>query len=300
MEELTVGDRWRVELPELSALALRLQEGAPAELVGVGDRLFAIFTGDSHPPGAGAVSSDLREVVGNSDPGSASQWEGVAVDRAGCPFVLEEHAEEEEDPSHVFVLDAGLREPVCVIALVVEDDDEEWKESWTEHKNARAEALALLRDGHLLVAKQKDPVRLIEFGPRGAEPGGLAPSRFLDRDEPFEYPPGPAAEYVPLASWGLAGDDRDELQTVNDLAVFDRTLYAISRKSQCIVRLESDASPDEDSVRVEDRWRVPTDVLNPEGLAIVDELVPVVADDLSDDEDTGGPNIFVLGALEPH
>jgi hypothetical protein len=45
---------------------------------------------------------------------------------------------------------------------------------------------------------------------------------------------------------------------------------------------------------------VPAEVLNPEGLAIVDELVPVVADDLSDDEDTGGPNIFVLGPLAPH
>jgi hypothetical protein len=40
-------------------------------------------------------------------------------------------------------------------------------------------------------------------------------------------------------------------------------------------------------------------VLNPEGLAIVDELVPLVADDLSDDEDRGGPNIFVLRPLGP-
>jgi hypothetical protein len=300
MDELEVEGRWRVELPELSALALRFRERAAPELVGVGDRLFGIFTGDSHPPGESAVFSDLRQVVGTGDADSASQWEGVAVDGAGFPFVLEEHAEENEDPSHVFVLDADLRKPVCVIALVVEDDDEEWTESWTEHKNARAEALALLRDGHLLVAKQKDPVRLIEFGPRGAQPGGLAPSRFLDRDKPFEYPPGPAAEYVPLASWGLAGEDRDELETVNDLAVSGRTLYAVSRKSQRIVRFESDASPDEDSVKVEDRWRVPADVLNPEGLAIVDELVPLVADDLSDDEDRGGPNISVLGPLGPH
>jgi len=297
MHELEVEDRWRVELPELSALALRLREGAPPELVGVGDRDFSVFTGDSHRPGASAVSSDLRGAVGNSDPDSASQWEGVAVDGAGCPFVLEEHAEEKEDPSHVFVLEADLSNPVCVIALVVEGDDEEWKESWTEHKNARAEALALLRDGHLLVAKQKDPVRLIEFGPRGGQPGGLAPSRFLERGKPFEYPPGTTAEYEPLASWGLAGKDRDELETVNDLAVHDRTLYAISRKSQRIVRLETGASPDDDSVKVEDCWRVPADVLNPEGLAIVDELVPVVADDLSDDEDTGGPNIFILGHL---
>jgi hypothetical protein len=295
MAALTVESRWRVELPELSALAIRFGEDARSrELLGIGDTSFSIVAGETQLPGASTVSADLADSVSRwtLDPDAGSQWEGLAADGTGCAFVLQEHAGDEREPSHVFVFAHDLRERVCVIALLV-DDGADWNEEWNDNKNARGEALVLLRDGHLLVAKQKDPVRFIEFGPRGAEAAGLDPSRFLG-DKPFEYPSDPLVEYVPLASWGVARADRDELATVNDLAVFEGRLYAISRKSHLMVQLEARATPEEDSVSVERRWAVPADVKNPEGIAIGAGLVPIVADDLAAEEDVGGPNIYVL------
>jgi len=298
VDELKIEGRWRVDLPELSALGLRFRgDTRSAELLGVGDRSFSIFTGETHPPGASTVSADLSDSVSSWTLEPASQWEGLAADGAGCAFVLQEHAGHKKEPSHVFVFAPELRECIRVIALVVEDDGAEWKEEWEQDENARGEALVLLRDAHLLVAKQKDPVRFIEFGPTGTEAAGLGPSRFLDLDESFEYPSDPFVEYEPLASWGVAGEDRDKLPTVSDLAVFERRLYAISRKSNGIVRLETSAPPEEDSLKVERCGSVPADVQHPEGLVIGDGLVPIVADDLSAEEDTGGPNIFVLSPL---
>jgi hypothetical protein len=299
MDELEVESRWRVDVPELSALSIRFREGARSqELLGIGDRSFSIAAGETHPPGAGTVSADLADSVSSwtLDPDAGSQWEGLAADGPGCAFVLQEHAGDERQPSHVFGFAPDLRERVCVIALAV-DGGAEWKEAWNEDKNARGEAVVLLRDGHLLIAKQKDPVRLIEFGPRGADAAGLDPARFLADDESFDYPSDPFVEYEPLVSWGIAREARDELRTVNDLAVFEGRLFAISRKSHLIVELESRASPEEESLRVQQRWSVPADVKNPEGIAVEEGLVPIVADDLSAEEDVGGPNIFALSRL---
>jgi hypothetical protein len=39
---------------------------------------------------------------------------------------------------------------------------------------SRGEGAVLLQNGHLLAAKEKKPAALIEFGPLGAEPVGLA------------------------------------------------------------------------------------------------------------------------------
>lgn len=96
----------------------------------------------------------------------------------------------------------------------------------------------------------------------------------------------------------MAREDRDELETINDLAVSEGRLYAISRDSHLIARLETGATPDEDSLSVEHRWGVPRDVRHPEGLAIADEQRAIIADDLTAKEDEGGPNVFVLGGLD--
>jgi hypothetical protein len=298
MNELEVHGSWRVDVPELSALALRPSHGADStDLLGVGDSAFSIFVGDTRPPGASRVVADLADSVSRwtMEPREKSQWEGLAADGAGYAFVLQEHPGDETEPSHVFVFGPDLRERVCVIALEV-DKGAEWKKDWNADKNARAEALVLLRDAHVLVAKQKDPVRFIEFGPEGASEAGLEPARFLPDGEPFEYPSKPFVRYEPLASWGLARRHRDELTSVNDLAVLEGRLFAVSRASHLIVELEADVTPEEDHLGVERAWRVPADVQHPEGL-VLGEGHALVADDLSDDEDRGGPNIFLLSAF---
>jgi hypothetical protein len=148
---------WRVELDELSALALRPSgPGAAVELLGASDKAFSLFVGEAKPPGRGRVSEDLSAVVGDPtlDPDDGSQWEGLAADERGRVLVLQEHAGKKAT-SHVFGFDRDLDRLLGVIDLVVEDrPGSRWRESWTKDENARGEALVLLRDGHLLVAKQ--------------------------------------------------------------------------------------------------------------------------------------------------
>jgi hypothetical protein len=301
VDELAIQRSWRVSLPELSALAIRAGgDGESPELLAVGDKAYSIAAGEPHPPGDGIASGDLSKAVGRwtFGPESDSQWEGLAADGLGRVFVMQEHAGHEDQPSHVFVFAPDLHELVGVIALVMEENGAEWKDAWSEDRNARAEALTLLRGGHLLVAKQKDPVRLIEFGPKGSRPGGFGSSRFPDKGEPFQYPSQDYAHYEVLQSWGLASEEEDELGSINDLAVVDGSLYAVSRESHDIARLEALVGPDEDSVGVERRWRVPADVGHPEGLVVREGLVPIVADDVSAAEDQGGANIFLMAQLD--
>lgn len=298
VDELAIRASWRVGLDEVSALAFRPGgAGGPSELLGVSDKSFSLFIGSTQPPGIARLSPDISSAIRDwaLDPLGGSQWEGLATDEGGRVLVLQEHAGSNADPSHVFGFGPELDQLLLVIELVVDERrGSRWRESWREDKNARGEALVLLRDGHLLVAKQKDPVRLIEFGPRGTEAGGIGPSRLLPREEPFSWPTERVAEYEALASWGVSGDDVEVLESVNDLAVHDGELFAISRNSRIVVRLEP--APTEDCVKVEHRWRVPDDVRNPEGLVLPDAGLWIVADDVGREDDDGGDrhNIFVV------
>ena len=302
MDRLAIRTSWHVRLDEVSALALRSRgAGAPVDLLGVSDKSGSLFVGTTDPSGAEHLSDDLSETVSDWtwDPEAGSQWEGLATDGAARVLVLHEHAGNREAPSHVFGFGPDLDRLLLVVKLVVDDRaGSRWRESWRKDKDARGEALVLLRDGHLLVAKQKAPIRLIEFGPRGAKAGGIGSSSFLPSDKRFRWPSERVVEYEALDSWGVSDDDEKRLQSVNDLAVFDGELYAISRESRVVARLQ--LHPEDGSLSVARRWEIPRAVENPEGLAMLDRLTWIVADDLSRKEDPGGKrhNIFLLQPAE--
>lgn len=295
MDELELRDSWRVGLSELSALALRpTGAGGGPQLVGVGDSAFTIVLGDAEPPGSSHVSADLSAAVAR-DSDTSSQWEGLAADAAGRVFVLQEHAGPDDELSHVFVFAPELK-LTAVIQLVVEEDAE-WAVAWRENDNARGEAIALLRDGHLLVAQQKEPVHLIEFGPQGADAVGLAAAALLPGDEAFELPDGSRIDYHVLASWAIREPDRNSLGSINDLATSDGELYAISRTSHVVAKLEANVRPEEKSVAIERLWSVPGEIHHPEGLVVL-AGIHIVADDVSAEKDTPDrKNIFRL--VEP-
>ena len=115
-------------------------------------------------------------------------------------FVLQEH------PGHVFVFAPALDALVAALALEMPGEDG-WQRAWAKDKNTRGEALVLLKNGHVLVGKQKKP-RLIEFGPREHVPAGISSDTLLSPDEPFEiagsgcrrWPRGVSAMPTPSAS----------------------------------------------------------------------------------------------------
>jgi hypothetical protein len=76
----------------------------------------------------------------------------------------------QEGPSRVLVLSAGLARVEAVVELAVAPGQPGFGREWGADDNARGEGLLLMARGHMLVAKQKDPVCLIEFGPAGDAP----------------------------------------------------------------------------------------------------------------------------------
>ncbi|MCA2959635.1 MAG: hypothetical protein IOD12_05240, partial [Silvanigrellales bacterium] len=67
----------------------------------------------------------------------------------------------------------------------------------------------------------------------------------------------------------------------------------LSDKTQSIARLEADLKANEDKARVEEVWKLPKDVVQPEGLVLLDDFSPLVGIDAKEQK----VNLFTFKAL---
>ena len=280
-DELQIADRWSLALPELSGLSHCRDAAHAGQLLAVGDETFGLDRSPARsetPPDPVELGALVRDLTSESDEGS--QWEAVTADASGRVFVLQ------EQPGHVFVFAPALNALVAALALEVPDEDG-WQHAWVEDENARGEALALLKNGHVLVVKQKKP-RLIEFGPREHEPAGLSPDTLLSPDEAFEVA---GVELSPLASWGLSDADAERFKSVSDAAVSDEgALYLVSSKSCRIARVEP-AAPGDDHAVLTDFADLPSEIPMAEGLTFLEPGLALVG---SDEPAESGDNLFTV------
>lgn len=278
-------------LSEISAFAVREADGA-RELLCVGDRdhdLLAIPLGDGAALGEEA-RHDLRPLV---DGPGASGFEGLACDGAGLVLILQ------EGQCRVIVLGPGLARLEAAIELAVARDQPGFGREWAEDENARGEGLLLMQRGHLLVAKQKEPVCLIEFGPPGDAPLGIAPGSLLGpRDELAltRRREGPV-RYEVLAWWRLSRPSAKRIESANDLALDEEGgILLVSSRSRRIARIAPALDPAAHEAAVEDDWRVPAlrgeGRRRPEALCVVPGAVLV-----GYDARAAGDNLVVLEPL---
>ena len=286
---------WELPLTEVSALALRGPGGGGRELVAVSDEDFDVVTaaldddGTVGEPRTHRLASVLSDELVSASEGS--EFEGVACDGRGRVFILQ------EGPARVLVFSEGWDELAGVIDLRVEPDEPGLGPAWhdDEARNARGEALLLLRDSHLLVVKQRDPVCFIEFGPASGSAHGLGPDTYLARDEAHELVAGGDTEYVVLSWWPL---ESERFPGLNEVGLGDDgRLYVISSAGRRIGRIEKEVRPGEDEVRISDDWELPKglpggDEGKPEGLTLLPGLTPIIS------IDTGEPGANLVG-LEP-
>ena len=278
---------WNLGLAEVSGLALRRDPSGAAELIAISDRSTTLarlraaaddrLAADRRGRRAtrhhavGGLPADLD----HADRGS--QWEGVAAVADGRVLVLREYGSEllVLSPDLHFERRIALRHP------------------WEGDGQAGLESLLLLRNGHVVSAKQRDPLRLLEFGPAGDEPAGLTPTTVAAPGEPVALDAG--AEWRCLGSWEFAGDP---VPSANDLAVHDGQLYVISSAARAIVRVPLPASAGR-PLRVEDRWPLPRSARDggkAEGLLVDERLGVLVALDAHAE---GKDNLFRLGKAWP-
>jgi hypothetical protein len=242
-----------LDLAELSALTLRPGEGG-AELVAVSDDAFDLLLVAAGADGSlgDARRADLEPALPDEVvDGGGSEFEGVACDGAGRVVLLQ------EESARILVLSPGLSALERMIDLEVDRDAPGIGKGWRKHPNARGEGMLLLRGGHVVVAKQKDPVALIEFGPRGDAPLGLGRDALLPPGEDLALPGG-AEPYAALDWWELDEAGTDAFESINDLAVgADGRVLLLSASSGRIARLEGAVRPGAGSAAVAEAGDLP-------------------------------------------
>ena len=253
---------------EVSGLGQRRVDGATTYLA-IGDSSPTIVTfaigedGDvSH-----VQPHDLTRLLGRNPP----QWEAGAGVGAGRVFVLA------ESTSTIAVLDPRLEDVTHTIRLEIPPSFP-LASAWAADENSRAEGIVLLANGHVLVAKEKNPPAIVELGPRGAAPEGFRPELALG-DRPFSLPASRESELVALKHWVLKAKDAKPIGDISELAVDgDGRLYLLSDQGRAIARLEGDLDPAEDKIDVKALFSLPPPVDKPEGLVFASGT-PFVATD---------------------
>lgn len=254
MRVTTVKDweEFQVDVGELSGLASRLRSGVQ-QLIAVGDEsadLHVIHLADTAVEGVASLPTSYPA------PRSGSNFEGVAADDQGNVVVVTER------PPGVLILDEhSFTGDRYAAHWCVRFDEATVRErsGMAPDQPLQPEGVLLLRNGHLLVAHEKDPIGLIEFGPPGDEPLGIHPSSYLEASEGFTArPPRLAA----LAWWSVTGGIED----VSDIAAWEGDLYLVSDQSRLIVRVAVKDLVPGDEVELDRGWRLPDKFANPEGL----------------------------------
>lgn len=276
-------------LLEISGLGQRRGRDGTRQLLAVGDEEFTIVVIEIGPEWGDLTCRRVRleHLLQGEHASHGSQWEAADGDASGKVFVLQ------ETPTKLFVINPGLDQLLATVNLPL-GSIAQLAPATGHSANLQGEGLVLLKNGHVLVAKEKEPPVLIEFGPAGAPAQGASPRLLFSGFAPFPLPDPGVASFEPLRVWNLDSSARDVIKDISDIAVApDGGLYALSDESRCIARLETDLKATEEQLSVSIAWELPREIHQPEGLVILDDMVPVVAIDRREPQ----RNLFFLSSL---
>ena len=206
-------------------------------------------------------TSDIAKLSGTMVPQDDPQIEAVCADGLGRVLLLQ------ETPARVELIDPKARKVVASIDLAVEGRGE-IAQAWSDPKGSRGEGMVLLPGGHLLVAKEKKPAALIEFGPPHSRSLGLARGGALADGERWPIEKG-FHRFIALAIWL---PDKTLAKTCADFRteMAGWLPYLLSDKSSAIARL-GDLSAGGGTAALLDAWRLGDLGGKPEGLAFAAE-----------------------------
>ncbi|MBX3224658.1 MAG: SdiA-regulated domain-containing protein [Labilithrix sp.] len=271
-------------IPEVSGLGQR-RIGSATKYLAVGDSSPSLVTFSVGREGRvrDVETHDLSHLFGKR----ASQWEAVAGDGAGRVFILA------ESTNTISVLDPALRRITHRLELVI-PKKHALAADWAADANSRGEGLVLLANGHVLVAKEKRPSAIVEFGPEGASPEGFRPELALG-GAAFRLPKEGTSALVPLKHWFLKDKDTRLIGDVSDLALdAEGRLFLLSDQGRAVARIERKLDVDESKIDLEAVYKLPARIAKPEGLTFAGGQ-PFVA---TDEKDVGTDVLFGLEPLE--
>jgi hypothetical protein len=261
-----------VPLKEVSGICLHRGRKHRMALTAVGDRVATIAWMSLQDADAEPVdwrTTDVGNLRGSGLSEDDPQIEAVCADGDGRVLLLQ------ESPPRAVLIDPERPRVVAVIALAVEGRDAIAR-SWSDPKGSRGEGVVFLPGGHLLIAKEKDPAALIEFGPAGSRPRGLVRGGALP--DGARWPIGAGQHrFVALAVWRPDKALAKACEDFSDLDIGpDGRLYLLSDQSATIARL-GDLSPGDGAAAYSAAWRLQDLKGKPEGLAFTAEGRAIVA-----------------------
>jgi hypothetical protein len=275
-----------IPLREVSGLGQRRMPDGLHEILAVGDQQFDIVVVHSDGDGGWHFETvSLASALQGANADKSSEWEAADGDATGRVFMLQ------ESPSHVYIADRALEQIDHVIELKLEPSERR-ELNWDADSNARAEGLVLLNNGHVLIAKEKEPPLILEFGKRQDRAEGMQPDLLLDSLGEYPLPKERTTAFDLLTTWHL--DEESEITDISDMAPGpDERLYLLSDESRCIARVQTRVSRGETMLSVVDMWKLPDELQQPEGLVLMEGMVPLVAIDRDEQEE----NLFVMEPL---
>jgi hypothetical protein len=261
-----------VPLREVSGICLRRGRNRQMSLIAVGDRV-ATLAWISLPHDEARARDwhtvDIARLPGSRLPAQHPQIEAVCADGAGRVLLLQ------EAPPRAELIDFGKSRVTASIDLKVEDRGEIAR-SWSRPDGSRGEGAVLLPGGHLLVAKEKHPAALIEFGPRGSRSRGLVRGGALRAGTKWSVADGDQT-FVACAVWVPDKTLARACADFSDLDVGpDGRLYLLSDKSATIARID-DLKPGGGIAALTAAWRLSDLGGKPEGLAFTASGCAIVA-----------------------
>lgn len=251
-----------VPLKEVSGICLRRGPEGELALLAVGDRV-AVAAWFWQPRDDLAPlewhTADVTDLEGTRLPADDPQIEAICADGEGRVLLLQ------ESPPRSELIDPVTRRVVASIVLDVPGSDD-LALSWADPAGSKGEGAVLLPGGHLLVAKEKDPPALIEFGPEGATPIGFARGRGLAPGAAWQIEPGDH-RFVALSVWRPDKPLRKACADFSDLEIGpDGCLYVLSDKSATLARLSALPARGGE-LRADAVWQLDDLDGKPEGLA---------------------------------
>jgi hypothetical protein len=312
---LTVTQQYNLPITEISGLAIvRPTKKASKEadedkvnLYAVGDKTRQIARFRINDSADAIIDvHDAAPVLGR-DKKDASEWEAIATDGKDTICMLD------ETRSEISCLDRGMQQAQGNFRLDtsgISDLDSAWK----AHSNSRGEGMILMKNGHVLVLKEKEPPMLVEFGPEGDVPMGYGPATFLQEGDSFDglspinpkeadQPNQPDHRATPkrlvaLKTWKFSARLSDLAKDVSEITLGpDGGVYVLSQEGSVVIRLEKTLKPDENKVGVDHGayWKLPAGLEKAEGLVIDNHMRPWIGIDI---KQTHKPNLFRLSPIE--
>lgn len=239
------------------------------------------------------ISNNLEDVAKHDviiqncpDIGRPSQFEAIAADK-NYFFVLQ------ESRSRIFIITRETYRCERVISFVV-PENLAMSHDWNSDSNSLGEGMILLKNGHMILAKEKAPVLLIEFAPPGVQAQGFRPGDGITWQDEFPFNTTSTDPYYAVKFWKMSDKSEFKLSDISELALApDGVIYALSDQKNGLGKLESVLSPGEKSFKVKNFWSFPNKIRKAEGLVIDEDYSTYVAADTALDQ----KNFFIFRRL---